>query len=202
MDTQMMPGPAHQVAWGEGRAPPSLPPLPPKKQQVSNWGDFSQCQLAPSCIWLQPGPLTLANCLPSGRVAGYLAQTGPCLLREAVSVLASPSLCTRPLPPARCLEGPNQFLISTAASFPAQATWRWCLEVAWLSLASHLFTSPPYFHLCWNLHTHSPRSSRRRLSEAKCGFRSPGPGGVGMQEEVWPLPLAPVCPPYRSLHIR
>ena len=96
-----------------------LTPSPlPQKQRAGKREDFSPHQLAPSRVWLPPGPLTLASCLTSG---GGLE--------------AWPSRGLPPLPPStqglfllpRRLQDPGRFLIPTAASSAARprGAWRW-----------------------------------------------------------------------------
>ena len=183
-----MEGPGLQVGWGEGRVSPSAPSPPPQKQWASKRGDFSPHQLAPSRVWLQPGPLTLASCLTSGGVARGLAKQGPA---------SSPSLYTGPLPPALLSARPWQVPHSEGRFLYSQAPRR--LEVAWRPWPHGSSAVIPVLSLGRNVHNDILMSEvdHRGLSEAQVWARALGLER-GEQEEKWALLPAPFCPPHRS----
>lgn len=109
--------------WEGRRKGASLPVTSPPQQWAIQWGDVSRHPLAFSASGPSPGPHP--GPLSHRRQRGWRPGPAACTLRRPAS--ASPGgslLCTGPLPPARCLEGPCRFLISTSASSPAQAPGR------------------------------------------------------------------------------
>lgn len=114
-DSWIVQGRVLQIGWGESRVPPSL--LPPPKSNGPVSGEISHYT-----SWLFPY-LVLAWVPHPGQLShkwesGWEAWPSRVLRWPVSAILASPFLCTGPLPPACCLKGPCRFLISTATSSP------------------------------------------------------------------------------------
>ena len=175
-----LPSPPEAVGWQVGRSP------------TAPVGSFLGA--APACT---PHPGQLSHKWESSWRPG---QTGACILRRMVSVLASPSLCTGPLPPACCLE--SQTGSSFQPPLPLQprphGAWRWsdgwphvCSPVIPILACAGTSIPTPSCHM----------SNHRGLSKAQVWAQGLAPREVGNAGGGVASAPSIFLPSVRSLHI-